>query len=93
MAFIHKTLPLKITVDRNLKAKKDNCMIPFNDLMIIELKSRKNEAASAACIIESQYIQPCNVSKYSIGMVTLHPELKNNKLKSTLLQIKKLAKI
>ena len=95
MTFMHKTLPLKITVDTNLKVKKDGsgCMIPFNNIMIIELKSRKNEVAYAARIIESQDIKPRSVSKYRIGMAIMHPELKSDdKLKPTLLQIKKINK-
>lgn len=92
MTFMHKTLPLKITMDTNLKVKKDGSMIPFNNIMIIELKSRKNEAASAARIIESQDIKPCSIGKYRIGMAVIHPELKNDNLKHTLLQIKKINK-
>jgi len=94
MTFMHKTLPLKITLDTNLKVKNDNRLISFNDLMIIELKSRKNDAASFSNIIESSlHIKPCGVSKYKLGVASLHPELKQKISPDTLLNIKKICKI
>jgi hypothetical protein len=94
MTFMHKTLPLKITLDTNLKVKNGNRLISFNDLMIIELKSRKNDAASFSNIIESSlHIKSCRVSKYQLGMASLHPELKKNVSPDTLLNIKKICKI
>lgn len=93
MTFTHKTLPLKITVDKNLRVKKNGSdLVPFNDLMIIEAKSRKNEAASIQRIIGSKHIKPCSVSKYCIGMATLYPELKVDASKPGLSNIKKISK-
>lgn len=91
MTFLHKTLPQKITVDINLTAGNGSTSIAFNDLMILEFKSEKKEVAFAARIMKSQGLKPCSVSKYCIGMAILHPELKQNAFKPTLLQIKKIS--
>lgn len=90
MSFVHKTLPLKITVDTNLKYNNDTQSTHFNDVMIIELKSKKNEADSAARMIESLNIKPCSVSKYRIGMSEFSPQLGQY---PPLLHMKKISKL
>lgn len=90
MTFLHKSLPLKITLDINLKANNGVDSIAFRDLIILELKSEKQQAAPAAGFIKPLGLRPCSISKYCIGMATLHPELKQNAFKPTLLQIQKI---
>ncbi|MEK0420620.1 MAG: hypothetical protein RLZZ161_471 [Bacteroidota bacterium] len=91
LTFLHKTQPLKITVDTNLKANNGSTSVSFTDLMILEIKSEKIQGASAAGLLKSFGLKPCSVSKYCIGMATLHPELKQNAFKPLLMQIKKIS--
>lgn len=91
LTFLHKTLPLKITVDINLTAGNGITTNAFTDLMILEFKSEKKEFDYATRTIKARGLKPCSVSKYCIGMATLHPELKQNAFKPTLLQIKKIS--
>jgi hypothetical protein len=95
MTFIHKTLPLKITIDKNMKVGKGKIWTPFDNLVIIELKSKKSTPACTLNMIKSKGFNPCRISKYYIGMVTLYPELKKttSRYKPTLLEIKKINKI
>lgn len=95
MTFVHKNLPMKITIDKNMKAGNNHRSVPFDNVAIIEIKTEKNISDSRIVhIIESQGTKPCSVSKYCVGMATLHPELKQNivKHKSTLLEINKISK-
>jgi hypothetical protein len=90
MTFLHKSLPLKITLDLNLMANNGSADVSFSNLMILEFKSEKQQAASAAGLMKPLGLKPCSLSKYCIGMATLHPELKQNAFKPTLTQIQKI---
>lgn len=90
MTFLHKSLPLKITVDKNLSVNNGIADVSFTNLMILEFKSEKRQAISAAGLIKPFGLRPCRLSKYCIGMATLHPELKQNGFKPILSQIKKI---
>jgi hypothetical protein len=90
MTFLHKSLPLKITLDLNLMANNGSADVSFSNLMILEFKSEKQQAASAAGLMKPLGLKPCSLSKYCIGMATLHPELKQNAFKPTLTQILKI---
>lgn len=91
MSFIHKTLPIKITIDKNMKVGNGTIWTPFDNLIILELKSEKSTPACALNMITSKGFKSASISKYCIGMVTLYPELKlASKYKPTLLEIKKI---
>jgi len=94
ITFIHKTLPIKITIDKNMKVGNGNTWTPFDNLVILELKTEKSPPACTLNMIKSKGFTSCSISKYCIGMVTLYPELKiRSKYKPTLLEIKKISKI
>ena len=95
ITFIHKTLPIKITIDKNMKVGNGKTWTPFDNLVILELKTEKSPPASTLNMIKSKGFKSCSISKYYIGMVTLYPELKQttSKYKTTLLEIKKISKI
>lgn len=95
MTFIHKTLPIKITLDKNLKVSNSDgskC-ISFPNLAILELK-RENYSTFDLKWIESCGFESCNISKYCVGMITLHPELKKKSFKhqKTLFKINNISK-
>lgn len=90
MTFLHKSLPLKITLDMNLRANNGSADVSFSNLMILEFKSEKQQVATAAGLMKPLGLKPCSLSKYCIGMATLHPELKQNAFKPTLTQILKI---
>lgn len=92
--FIHRTLPLKITIDKNMKIGKGNDWTYFNDLIILELKTENSTPSYAVRLVESKGFERCSISKYCIGMVTLNPELKQHahNLRPTLSKIKKINK-
>lgn len=95
MTFVHKNLPIKITIDKNMKVGNNHRSIPFDNVSIIEIKTENNDFTSNIVdIIESQGIKPCNISKYCVGMAKMYPEMKKNivKHKSALLELKKIIK-
>jgi cobalamin biosynthesis Co2+ chelatase CbiK len=77
-----------------MKVGKGKIWTPFDNLVIIELKSEKSTPACTLNMIKSKGFNPCGISKYYIGMVTLYPELKQttSKYKPTFLEIKKISK-
>lgn len=94
ITFIHKTLPIKITIDKNMKVGNGNTQTPFDNLVILELKTEKSPSACTINMIKSKGFKSCSISKYCIGIVTLYPELKiTSKYNPTLLEIKKISKI
>jgi hypothetical protein len=91
ITLMHKTLPTKITIDINMKVGDGVYWIPFDNLMILELKSNKKNNSDILKILESNCFIQCSISKYCVGMVTLYPNLKEKavKHKTALFNIKR----
>jgi hypothetical protein len=89
LTFLHKQLPLKVTVDMKLKATDNISNVAFSELLIVECKSENRELTSLTRGLKLLGLKPCSLSKYCISMATLHPELKQNAFKPTLLHINK----
>lgn len=89
ITLLHKSLPLKVTLDSKLTASDSNKTVHFNELLIVEFKSENKECNRVEKLMKPMRLKPCSLSKYCIAMATLHPELKQNAFKPTLLQIKK----
>ena len=90
LTFLHKQLPLKVTVDMKLKATDNISNVAFSELLIVECKSENRELTSLTRGLKLLGLKPCSLSKYCISMATLHPELKQNAFKPTLTQIQKI---
>ncbi|NCP84736.1 MAG: polyphosphate polymerase domain-containing protein [Bacteroidetes bacterium] len=88
---VSKTEKERVTIDLNLSYNFEESAKSFNKLVIIEVKQERfNRNSIIVQELKSQGIQPFGFSKYCLGMLSLHNELKYNAFKSKLLKINKL---
>jgi hypothetical protein len=75
----------RITIDINLEFGRDDQVIAFPDLVIVEVKQRKFSLASPiGRELHRLQLHPTHISKYCVSMAMLHPELKHNRFKPIL---------
>lgn len=78
----------RVTVDSNLSY---NNLYQKEGLVIIELKQEKlNRKSPLFQVLKSMSVHPYSISKYCIGMATIHTELKQNNFKRKIQTIKKI---
>lgn len=91
MTFVSKNLKERLTMDLNLKFKREGEEAAFENLVIAELKQDKASGHSAFnSIMRMFHIQSNSMSKYSLGIVKLVPDVKKNNFKPKLLTLKKI---
>lgn len=91
MTFLHKSLPVKITVDWDLYFK--NCINEgeLSELVIVEFKTAKpSDAAEFTILMKELQIQELRVSKYCLGVMLLDTQIKRNRFKQKLMFINKM---
>ncbi len=75
----------RITIDINLEFGRDEQVIPFPNLVIVEVKQRKYSLASPiGRELHRLQLHPTHVSKYCVAMAMLYPHLKHNRFKPIL---------
>lgn len=80
----------RVTIDLNLKVKKDKSEKLFENLVILEIKHEHfNRSSPIVKALKKYRIHPYRVSKYCIGMISLYRDLKYNEFKIKLLKINK----
>jgi hypothetical protein len=82
----------RITIDSNLSYVKDDDLKNIHHICIIELKQEKfNRASVLFQSLKKLGVRPTGFSKYCLGMIQLHPNIKSNAFKPNLLKIQKLS--
>jgi hypothetical protein len=75
----------RITIDLDLQVGDTTRTVALPGLVIVEIKQRKFSLSSPlARQFHDIHRSPRHVSKYCVGMVTLHPEIKNNQFKQVI---------
>lgn len=81
----------RITIDLNLSYSYDNAFKAYNNLVIIEVKQERFSRTSPAVQqLKLKNINPYNISKYCIGMISLYKDLKYNRFKKKIMKINKI---
>lgn len=81
----------RITVDLELQVGDATRTVDFPGLVIVEVKQQKFSLASPmARQFHDLHRSPRHVSKYCVGMVTLHPEIKNNQFKQVIRRLEEI---
>ncbi len=91
ITFVSKGSQERLTVDTILTFKDEEQEIEYKGLVIAEVKrSSSRDKSQFVELMKSFSIAQKSISKYCLGVVTLHPELKKNTFKPTLLYLNKL---
>lgn len=89
ITLLHKEKKEKITLDFNLCFYEKQKSIQYNNVVIAEVKSEKIAAIHFNEIMKKYKIRSGSLSKYCLGLVSLHPKLKKNNFKMMFNQITK----
>lgn len=93
ITFVSKTSQERLTVDTVLTFKNDVRELHYEGLVIAEVKrASSRDRSHFVDLMKSFSIAEKSISKYCLGVITLHPELKRNIFKPTLLYLNKLLK-
>jgi len=81
----------RLTIDTNLSALNGTTSRIFDQLVISEIKQKKyNSKSDFIQILRNFKIPEMRFSKYCMGMMKVHKEIKHNRFKPKLLQINKI---
>lgn len=87
ITLLHKEKKEKITLDFNLGFYEEQKSIQYNNIVIAEVKAEKIMAIHFNEIMKKYKIRSGSLSKYCLGLVSLHPKLKKNNFKMMFNQI------
>jgi hypothetical protein len=93
MTFVAKDSHERLTIDTFLTFKDEKQTKMYEGLVIAEVKQGSSRDKSHFIdLMKSYNVAQRSISKYCLGVISLHPEIKRNRFKPTLLYLNKLLK-
>lgn len=94
ITLVNKAKTERCTIDLNLAFQTPDAKgneINVDDIAIIELKQSKTSLVNGiAAKLRSLHIPQSSISKYVLGLIRLHPEIKHNTFKPLLLNLERM---
>lgn len=92
ITLVNKSSKERLTIDTDLHFSHNDKSKSYEKLTIIEVKQERFSRSSPFVKeLKSMQVNPYKISKYCIGMISIHPHLKYNRFKKKLLKINKIA--
>lgn len=95
ITLVNKGKTERCTIDLDLTFKSPDAHeteMALEDIAIVELKQSKSLTTQGiASALRKMHVHPTSISKYILGLIHIHPEIKHNSFKPLLLNLKKLA--
>ena len=89
--FVSKTTQERLTIDTNLTFIDEKNRKTYDKLVIAEVKQGSaRDKSPFIALMKKNRVRPKSISKYCLGVISLHPEIKQNRFKPTLLYLNKL---
>ena len=89
--FVSKHSLERLTIDTDLTFIDDKNQMTYHGLAIAEVKQGvAHEKSPFVALMKKYHIREKSISKYCLGVISLHPEIKKNNFKPTLLHLHKL---
>ena len=81
----------RVTIDINLRFEHAGRIAAYPGIVIFEVKQEKIRGSEMVNILKKYHIRSGAVSKYCLGVISTHEQVKHNRFKTNLQQIKKLS--
>ena len=81
ITLFHKTELEKVTIDLGLNYATDTDEQGFPNILLLEIKTPGRTSGKLINWLKEQGIREGSLSKYILGLISLHPELKHNRFK------------
>ncbi len=89
--FVSKTTQERLTIDTNLTFMDEKSRKTYDGLVIAEVKQGSSrDKSSFISLMRKYHVREKSISKYCLGVISLHPEIKKNRFKPTLIYLNKL---
>lgn len=85
-----KTERLTIDIGLGFRNLSTNITSELPEVAIIELKQDGHVPSQAKQCLSEQHIHPVSISKYCLGTILTHPDIKHNRFKKKLIQLNKI---
>ncbi|MFM2207864.1 MAG: hypothetical protein RL213_1839 [Bacteroidota bacterium] len=93
ITFVNKRSQERLTVDTGLNFVEDGRKVSYDGLVIAEVKQGSGlDKSPFIALMKSSGIRENSISKYCLGVISLHPEVKQNRFKPIVLYLNKLLK-
>lgn len=90
ISLVSKDFTERLTIDANLNFEKDNEVVNYDKIVILELKQDKRNFSQAKSILQDLRIFKSSCSKYCLGIASLHP-VKRNSIKEKIRLINRMS--
>lgn len=89
--FVSKTTQERLTIDTNLTYIDAQHKKTYDGLVIAEVKQGSaRDKSPFVALMKKYHVREKSISKYCLGVISLHPEIKKNRFKPTLLYLSKI---
>jgi len=93
MTFVGKHTQERLTIDTKLTFLDEHQTVPITGLVIAEVKQGSvRDKSPFVGIMRHHKVKEKSISKYCLGVISLHQDIKKNRFKPTLLYLQKLLK-
>lgn len=90
IALVHKNLKERVSFDIGLSFSNNTSQIGYTNLVIAEIKNSKDEKSELLHEMKKNHIPENSISKYCLGITSLHANVKYNAFKEKLILINKI---
>jgi len=90
LTLVHKEKPERITIDTGLVWNTGSSCRSLLNLCIVEVKQPRDSSSPFSRIMQQNRIFPLRISKYCLGMILHHQDLKKNNFKPRMLRLQKI---
>jgi len=93
ITFVNKRSQERLTIDTGLHFVEDGRKVEYSGLVIAEVKQGNGlDKSPFIALMKSNGIRENSISKYCLGVISLHPEVKQNRFKPIMIYLNKLLK-
>lgn len=90
ITLVHNSKPERITIDTGLTLSSGNEQKELLNLCILEVKQPRDGGSPFSRIMLRKKIFPLRISKYCLGMIMHHEDLKKNNFKPRMMRLQKI---
>jgi VTC domain len=89
MTLVNPVSKERLTIDLDLTFIRNQKRVKYNQLVVAEVKQERIAASPIVDIFKQHNLRPGSISKYCLGVLSTHENIKYNRFKSKLLHLKK----
>lgn len=90
LTLVNKINKERVTIDLNLKFKYKDNISGYPEMVVFEIKQEKLAGSDMVNILKKYQYRPGSISKYCLGVLSTHPNIKYNRFKPKFRKIIKL---